>query len=42
MPTKEEATNQVGIQQQVLVTAESQLVNAKLNSGTELHSDAKL
>ena len=42
MYAEEEAANQVEIQQQVSVSAESQLVNVKLNLGTKLHSDAEL
>ena len=42
MSTKEEATNQVGNKQQVLVTIESHPVNSKLNSGADPHLDVEL
>ena len=42
MPTEEEATNQVGNQNQVSVTSEWHPMNAELHSGTKLHSDVEL
>ena len=48
MPAEEEVVNQVGIQQQVLVLAKSQPVNAELHSEAELqnkdnaHSDFEI
>ena len=42
MPTEEDATNQVESQHQVLVMAESHLVNVELHLGTKLHSGTEL
>ena len=42
MPVAEEAANQVGNQQQVLVSAESQPVNAELQNEGNAHSDSKI
>ena len=42
MPAKEDAANQVGSLQQVLVTTESYLVNVKLHLGIEIHLDVEL
>ena len=42
MPVEEDVANQVGNQQQVLVTVKSHPVNLKSNSRTELHSNVEL
>ena len=39
MPIEEDVVNQIGIQQQILVSAESQLVNVKLHSEAELQNE---